>query len=395
MGWIYHNAICTIAATCAESVTDGFLSKVDSERIRVVPCKVIHRASNGESRPGLAKPCGIHYARVIEDSALNKRGWVTQERLLSRRVLHFTLQGVIWECSKTKEHGIGTVSRISIFAKSLLKSGAPSTFDSAFGKHLDRNDWMMIVSRYSETSFTNAEDRLIALSSLARFVHTKLGYDNVYCAGIWRESLEQDLLWHKKDPPNSKTQQRLNLAPTWSWASVTGAISCLGQDQSRKSFPQPVVLSAQVLSIHIVPMHHDNPYGNLLEGNLKLVAQVLDVLLWTKNVKSRKFSICDHNKPVSVWRSVYWDELQDDSTEEKRYNIIPFHPMYAYTSSSFFIEYAALIVEEIYSTMAGAVKHNPVRTFRRIGLLYKLHFHGVASYNYGQAVQEVETLVLV
>ena len=398
MGSIYHNAIFTIAATCADSVTDGFLSKVDSTRIRAIPCKVTYRASNGEVQSSLAKTCGMNYDHVIDDSALNKRGWVTQERFLSRRVLHFTVQGIIWECSKTKEHGSSAVSRMIV-----LNIEAPDLFDSVFRKNLNTKAWMKIVSRYSHTSFTNAEDRLIALSSLARFFHSRLGHKNAYCAGMWCSSLKQDLLWHRRYPPDSETDQRSNLAPTWSWASVTGAIGYLEESNRGKPYPQPVVPPARVLSVRSIPTPRDSLYGNVLVGRLELVAQILDVMIWTKNAKSRQLKEDVQNKRVSILRSVYWDELQEDSTEEEQYQIIPFRFFQRFKNPLSHTSHPAIIVKKLPSTIAAATKHDPIRTYRRIGLLEDVHSESVvtqgdsekARYNYGQAVQDVETLFLV
>ncbi|CAI9628746.1 unnamed protein product [Alternaria burnsii] len=398
MGSIYHNAIFTIAATCADSVTDGFLSKVDSERIRAVSCKVTQRAGNGEAQSSLAKICGMDYDHVIDDSALNNRGWVTQERFLSRRVLHFTAQGIIWECSKTKEHGSNAVSRMIV-----LDVEAPYFFDSVFRKKLNGKAWMKIVSRYSHASFTNAEDRLIALSSLARFFHSRLGHNNAYCAGMWCNSLKQDLLWHRRYPPDSKTDQRSNLAPTWSWASVTGAIGYLEESNRGNPYTQPVVPPARVLSVRSVLTPHDNLYGNVLEGRLELVAQVLNVMIWTRSAKSRQLKEDVQNKRVSISRSVYWDELQEDSTEEEQYEIIPFRYFQRFKHILSHTSHPAIIVRKLPWTTATATEHDPIRTYRRIGLLEDVHSESVvmqgdsekARYNYGQAVQEVATLFLV
>ena len=36
----------------------------------------------------------------MEDRSLNKRGWVLQERVLSRRIIHFTKKHTYWECGE-------------------------------------------------------------------------------------------------------------------------------------------------------------------------------------------------------------------------------------------------------------------------------------------------------
>ena len=39
-----------------------------------------------------------YWDRQVTDTALNKRGWVFQERLLAPRVLHFARHQILWEC---------------------------------------------------------------------------------------------------------------------------------------------------------------------------------------------------------------------------------------------------------------------------------------------------------
>ena len=39
-----------------------------------------------------------NFRRDVEDAELNTRGWVLQERALSRRIIHFTSTQAYWEC---------------------------------------------------------------------------------------------------------------------------------------------------------------------------------------------------------------------------------------------------------------------------------------------------------
>jgi hypothetical protein len=146
------------------------------------------------------------------------------------------------------------------------------------------------------------------------------------------------------------------------------------------------------LSVHSIPTHHDNPYGNLHKGRLGLVAQVLNVLLWTKNAKSQR---------GSIFRSVYWDEWQNDSKEEKQYDIIPVYPFHIQRLS---IEHLALIIERVPLIDVTATRNNNIRTCRSIGLLYDVINREASApslgeestrYNYGQPEQQMATLVLI
>jgi hypothetical protein len=79
MGLIYQNAVCTIAATCADSADDGFLSKVGSDYIHVNPCTVSDRKQEGcahEVQTVQLMPASPSLQESIENATLNNRGWV-------------------------------------------------------------------------------------------------------------------------------------------------------------------------------------------------------------------------------------------------------------------------------------------------------------------------------
>lgn len=88
---VFSSAYCTIAASSATSSLDGFL---------------LNRAQRASI--GIRTPQGTLYlAEAIDDfeahveqSVLNTRGWVLQERALSRRTIHFTSTQVYWECGE-------------------------------------------------------------------------------------------------------------------------------------------------------------------------------------------------------------------------------------------------------------------------------------------------------
>lgn len=88
---VFSNAYCTIAASSAKSSLVGFL---------------------GPRRPrdtvGIQTPSGPLYLAGfiddfrahVEESVLSSRGWVLQERALSRRTIYFTNTQIYWECGR-------------------------------------------------------------------------------------------------------------------------------------------------------------------------------------------------------------------------------------------------------------------------------------------------------
>ncbi len=89
---VFSSAYCTIAASSAESTDAGFLHKRDAR-----PCLKVDTADRGTF---YVCPAIDNFGHDVEEGALNKRGWVLQERALSTRSIHFTSTQVYWECGQ-------------------------------------------------------------------------------------------------------------------------------------------------------------------------------------------------------------------------------------------------------------------------------------------------------
>jgi hypothetical protein len=91
--------------------------------------------------------------------------------------------------------------------------------------------WRRIVEVYTRTDFTNSEDKLIALSGMAKLMAEKIGsrrFPAEYAAGLWKLHIESQLLWQVEPVwrevdekfENLSTSPATYRAPSWSWASV-------------------------------------------------------------------------------------------------------------------------------------------------------------------------------
>ena len=92
MEHVFASAYCTIAASSASNWRDGFLERnlspqyfqiQSSSRRQVYVCDNMH-----------------DYSKDMDESPLNKRAWVLQERALSRRTIHFSAKQTYWECAE-------------------------------------------------------------------------------------------------------------------------------------------------------------------------------------------------------------------------------------------------------------------------------------------------------
>lgn len=81
--------------------------------------------------------------------------------------------------------------------------------------------WNKVVEAYSRCFLTKKEDKLAALSGIAKYIHANTSGDT-YLACLWRQVLPFQLLWAKhRSRLIRSTPYR---APSWSWASVDGEI---------------------------------------------------------------------------------------------------------------------------------------------------------------------------
>ncbi|KAF7349379.1 Het domain protein [Mycena sanguinolenta] len=94
--------------------------------------------------------------------------------------------------------------------------------DSIFDHNKRTTLWDNIVHNYTGRRVTQIEDKLIALAGLAsRFsARWKMG---PYLAGLWRNNLQHDLLWHVVGGAQESRPDGYR-APSWSWASVEGPV---------------------------------------------------------------------------------------------------------------------------------------------------------------------------
>jgi hypothetical protein len=89
---VFSSAYCTIAATSASGMDAGFLKPRPPRR-----CVTAQR---GSESPFYVCEAIDNFRSDVELGQLNKRGWVFQERALSRRTIYFAENQVYWECGK-------------------------------------------------------------------------------------------------------------------------------------------------------------------------------------------------------------------------------------------------------------------------------------------------------
>lgn len=117
MADVYRNAFCTIAATGSKSDEEGIFLQRRRQDVFQLPYNAANTyIAATSSEDDVAAMLELH------QSPLSARGWTMQERLLSRRIIHFTDTRVIWECCTRSETEDGLVLGPDDFGSILTQS---------------------------------------------------------------------------------------------------------------------------------------------------------------------------------------------------------------------------------------------------------------------------------
>jgi len=156
--------------------------------------------------------------REIKTAATSQRGWILQEMVLPPRRLYFLSSQLYFFCRRTEICEVFSQempSRLTSFCQ---------TYDlpTPYGGDSPCYRWQSLVEEYSQCSLTNPKDKMFALLGLVKVFKAEMGDD--YLAGLWKSRLSWTLAW-TCDSDSPRHRSALNIAPTWSWASVDGKIT--------------------------------------------------------------------------------------------------------------------------------------------------------------------------
>jgi hypothetical protein len=178
------------------------------------------------------RPCSLRRStRYVNRHALTLSD---QERILSPRLIHFTRHQIFWDC--------GTLSACEVFPSGLpfpldhkastdrhwrgrlVQSTVPSNALSGVNDNESSYTfWISAVQNYTECKLTNQADKTIAIWSIAKLLRDFMA--EPYAAGMWSQSLHEQLAWRVRDIGASERTPELQVnIPSWSWASVNGPV---------------------------------------------------------------------------------------------------------------------------------------------------------------------------
>jgi len=170
---------------------------------------------------------------MLTHSTHSKRGWVVQERILSRRSLRFgpTLSWECWTTSRSEfVHDPLNSPEHSLSARFLdVVTHTRNAPDTARATAEILSLWEAIVLEFTASQLTVPSDRYTAISGLISAAVLSTGWRNL--AGLWLPGIIDQLLWRRA--PYDGNTQRTGLGPSWSWVSVEGSVDFRDKDTDR------------------------------------------------------------------------------------------------------------------------------------------------------------------
>ncbi|KAH7327745.1 heterokaryon incompatibility protein-domain-containing protein [Stachybotrys elegans] len=244
----YTDAVLTLSADRSESAQEPFLGTQKCAEDKYVKMSFDYLLLAESHHHDLTS------VYTGKSEPLHRRAWTMQERLVSRRVLHYTSNELIWECDSLIQCECGLESGPSYKQEQLaLALRVPEV-------------WHMFVIDYTTRALTHQSDKYMAFASLANRVggtcrHPTDGQAR-YVAGLWVENLAADLSWMVPHPASVDAWLRnqsvdalpdwfsssddsslgfYRVYPTWSWASMRGPVDYfrtwpMGQHRSYVEF---------------------------------------------------------------------------------------------------------------------------------------------------------------
>jgi hypothetical protein len=289
MAEVYTNGMCNIAANWASNAHEGLFSTRNPAFVQPTLVKPDWDWCKGQQYEIHDSNFEEHH---LSNSALLRRAWVLQERLLGRRQIFFGKEQVIWQCLRRTScelwpdmipRSVGNLEhqQVNRMIPHALKLILSSKDRRSAWKPLLRT-WADILSIYSTTSLTQPRDKLVAISGVAKIFQSASGMQ--YFAGLWDHELAQQLCWSSS--PNV-FRPKTYRAPSWSWASLDGQVSparILG-DGDRQDL-------VHFLNINIQPKGLDLA-GEIENAQIKLFGVLLPVVSLSYGWEKGEISLLD------------------------------------------------------------------------------------------------------
>lgn len=241
MAIVYNNAYLTVLAGSSTDSRAGFLAGRSSP---AQPFPIPLDDSSRDRSPFLFATL----KRSRTEGPTRTRSWCFQESMLSRRLLIFGPEQLMFKCitgdcfeheEYKKMNGVHLTledQKTCLFHPNQqqlrLQPGSTSAVRYAVLEH-----WYIMLIEFTNRRLSNPDDIFASISSLAQTAALYLRKSR-YLAGLWEEDIVRGLLWRPGSfggwepvelarPRSWMAPGPVVRAPTWSWAAVEGCIDHL------------------------------------------------------------------------------------------------------------------------------------------------------------------------
>lgn len=264
---------------------------------------------------------------------LATRAWTFQERLLSRRVVHFAKSEMLFECN----NGFFCECKAQM-RQAGIRQILDDISDGPSAERVLQETWWAIVMQYSSLEMSVRGDVLPALRGIPRLFEQTARDHGVdlggYRAGMWNKWLCSSLLW-KQRVSRHVTQEGDTFAPSWSWASAAGNFAVAKLEEGLQ-------FSLLIQRYDSQPLH-DDVFGRLKKADLvvetELVPTVYNSTTWPNayleaDPTLRLFIRFDHNKKPTSGMRLFCMEVAVDlkRTEPRVHGLVLLQKMLEDTS---------------------------------------------------------------
>ncbi|KAF2734668.1 HET-domain-containing protein [Polyplosphaeria fusca] len=261
---VFSSAYVTLAATCAGGTDDGFLKQRPKRQ-----CVVLTKQDRNGEMPYDFCEAIDNFAIDVDQGELNKRGWVLQERALSRRTIYFAEKQTYWECGKGVR--CETLTKMKNRKASFLGDANFPHSVSDYVKGMKIQLFQSLYVRYSNLALSYAVDRPVAIKGLEkRLVRTLNTWGGF---GIFNIYLHRFLLWQRTGTTLTrilKTRERdeedgRERVPSWSWMAYEGGIEYMEVPFGMVAWTEEIVSPFQ----HPYQSQRDDDSGVMPELSVK------------------------------------------------------------------------------------------------------------------------------
>lgn len=222
------------------------------------------------------------YIDAEKEWPLLSRGWVYQEQLLSRRMLHFTKDELIWECNECTACECRPLQTVDSAGARVMKQPVNS------------KSWSQIMQEYAKRELTFPSDKLPALAGIAKSFGVGSSKGEYMC-GLWAGDLESCFFWYGTGRRGPRPDVKM---PSWSWASTVGNIETWGVSIEDVEFQK-----------HRVVYGGDEHMGDVVEGEIDLSGRVVTgTVFWETSSKGDcVFGVVFDGRRLTVQADYAWD----------------------------------------------------------------------------------------